>query len=212
MFFKDLSEKMENTDLIRGFFFYYICLSDIVSDRSRSGRPQNLTFRDENYIFREISYQKIATDFNSKTHGVRIDKYTIYLIEQLMIGPELFPATSPILRKVPIFFLSKDDFKNNNKLKNDSKICQLSNVCSKSEQRPRRGYGSFCFKHQLTLLLCQIEYMTRIDLTKIEEKRIILYSRIHFDASSDTYFMYSRIHAKNENLKINFFKDSMIRL
>ena len=51
-----------------------------VSDRSRSGRPRNLTFRDENYIFREIrkdptsSYQKLATDFNSKTQGVRISK------------------------------------------------------------------------------------------------------------------------------------------
>ena len=39
-----------------------------VSDRSRSGRPRKLTFRDENYIFREIrkdhtsSYQKLATD------------------------------------------------------------------------------------------------------------------------------------------------------
>ncbi|RNA16741.1 hypothetical protein BpHYR1_015960 [Brachionus plicatilis] len=46
-----------------------------VSDRSRSGRPRKLTFRDENYIFREIrkdptsSYQKLATDFNSKTQG-----------------------------------------------------------------------------------------------------------------------------------------------
>ena len=54
-----------------------------VSDRSRSGRPRKLTFRDENYIFREIrkdptsSYQKLATDFNSKTQGVRISKYTI---------------------------------------------------------------------------------------------------------------------------------------
>ncbi|RNA02411.1 Transposable element Tc3, partial [Brachionus plicatilis] len=48
-----------------------------VSDRSRSGRPRKLTFRDENYIFREIrkdptsSYQKLATDFNSKTQGFR---------------------------------------------------------------------------------------------------------------------------------------------
>ncbi|RNA42025.1 chitinase 4-like [Brachionus plicatilis] len=49
-----------------------------VSDRSRSGGPQKLTSRDENYIFREIrkyptsSYQKLATDFNSKTQAVRI--------------------------------------------------------------------------------------------------------------------------------------------
>ncbi|RNA39496.1 hypothetical protein BpHYR1_003305 [Brachionus plicatilis] len=49
-----------------------------VSDRSRSGRPRKLTLRDENYIFREIrndptsSYQKLATDFNSKTQAVRI--------------------------------------------------------------------------------------------------------------------------------------------
>lgn len=54
-----------------------------VSDRSRSGRPRKLSFRDENYIFREIrkdptlSYQKLATDFNSKTQGVRISKYTV---------------------------------------------------------------------------------------------------------------------------------------
>ncbi|RNA28600.1 hypothetical protein BpHYR1_027500 [Brachionus plicatilis] len=50
-----------------------------VSDRSRSGRPRKLAFRDENYIFREIrkdptsSYQKLAIDFNSKTQGVRIN-------------------------------------------------------------------------------------------------------------------------------------------
>ncbi|RNA03931.1 hypothetical protein BpHYR1_034044 [Brachionus plicatilis] len=49
-----------------------------VSDRSRSGRPWKLTLRDENYIFREIrkdptsSYQKLVTDFNSKTQEVRI--------------------------------------------------------------------------------------------------------------------------------------------
>ena len=54
-----------------------------VSDRSRSGRPRKLTFRDENYIFREIrkdptsSYQKLATDFNSKTRRVRISKFTV---------------------------------------------------------------------------------------------------------------------------------------
>ncbi|RNA24013.1 Homeodomain-like DNA binding domain-containing transcription [Brachionus plicatilis] len=46
-----------------------------VSNRSSSGRPWKLTLRDENYIFREIrkdptsSYQKLATDFNSKTQG-----------------------------------------------------------------------------------------------------------------------------------------------
>ncbi|RNA19634.1 Homeodomain-like DNA binding domain-containing transcription factor, partial [Brachionus plicatilis] len=54
-----------------------------VSDRSRSGRPRKLTLRDESYIFREIrkypssSYQKLYTDFNSKTQAVRIRKYTI---------------------------------------------------------------------------------------------------------------------------------------
>ena len=54
-----------------------------VSDRSRSGRPRKFTFRDENYIFREIrkdptsSYQKLATDFNSKTQGFRISKFTV---------------------------------------------------------------------------------------------------------------------------------------
>ncbi|RNA04896.1 hypothetical protein BpHYR1_014095 [Brachionus plicatilis] len=49
-----------------------------VSDRSRSARLRKLTFRDESYIFREIrkdptcSFQKLATDFNSKTVVVRI--------------------------------------------------------------------------------------------------------------------------------------------
>ncbi|RNA23862.1 hypothetical protein BpHYR1_043281 [Brachionus plicatilis] len=47
----------------------------IVCDRSRIGRPRKLTFRDESYTFREIrknptsSYQKLVTDFNSKTQG-----------------------------------------------------------------------------------------------------------------------------------------------
>ncbi|RMZ97722.1 hypothetical protein BpHYR1_043629 [Brachionus plicatilis] len=47
-----------------------------VSDRNRSGKPRELTLRDENYIFREIRkdptsiYQKLATDFNSKTQAV----------------------------------------------------------------------------------------------------------------------------------------------
>jgi transposase len=42
-----------------------------VGDRERSGRPRKLSYRDENYIFREIrknptiSNQKLATEFNA---------------------------------------------------------------------------------------------------------------------------------------------------
>ncbi|RNA31641.1 hypothetical protein BpHYR1_045906 [Brachionus plicatilis] len=62
-----------------------------VSDRSRSGRPRKLTLRDKNYIFREIrkdptsSYQKLATDFNSRTQAVRISKSS-FLTAQLKLS------------------------------------------------------------------------------------------------------------------------------
>ncbi|CAF0937853.1 unnamed protein product [Brachionus calyciflorus] len=48
-----------------------------VSDLRRSGRPRKLNFPEESYIFREIrkdfnlSYKKLADDFNSKFSNVK---------------------------------------------------------------------------------------------------------------------------------------------